>query len=149
MSASYHSSSIFVPRFRAIGAGGKGAWSSELRAEVEGRWERARRHAVGPSESWLYVVAGCTSARAATPAAHHRNVLHYDTLRKVLESYRNYKRIWQNMTEHCPELNGNTRKQLETTVSYRTQAWLTPTLTHVIMRNPVTSGAEDRAMSFK
>ena len=53
------------------------------------------------------------------------------------------------MTEHRPELNGNTRKQLETTVSYRTWARLTPTLTHVIMRNPVTSGAEDRAMSFK
>ena len=51
------------------------------------------------------------------------------------------------MTEHCPELDGNTWKQLETTVLYKTRAWLTPTLTHVITRDPVTSGAEGRAMS--
>ena len=51
------------------------------------------------------------------------------------------------MTEHHPELNGNTWKQLETTVSYKTQAQLTPTLTHVITHNPVTSGAKGRAMS--
>ena len=51
------------------------------------------------------------------------------------------------MAEHCPELDGNKRNVLETTVSYRTRARLTPTLTHVVTYELVTSGAEDRAMS--
>ena len=37
---------------------------------------------------------------------------------------------------------------LETTVSYKARARLTPTLTHVVTYELVTSGAEDRAMSF-
>jgi hypothetical protein len=37
------------------------------------------------------------------------------------------------------ERYGSSQKLL---VSYRTWAWLTPTLTHVVMRDPVTSGAE-------
>ena len=57
------------------------------------------------------------------------------------------KRNWWNMTEHRPELDGNIQNMLETTVSYKTRARLTPTLTHVITRDPVTSGAEDDAMS--
>ena len=57
------------------------------------------------------------------------------------------KRSWQNMAEHCPELDGNSRNVLETTVSYKVWARLTPTLTHVVMYELVTSGAEDRAMS--
>ena len=36
---------------------------------------------------------------------------------------------------------------LEATVSYKAQARLTPTLTHVVTYELVTSGAEDRAMS--
>ena len=57
------------------------------------------------------------------------------------------KRSWQNMAEHRPELDGNSRNVLETTVSYKVWARLTPTLTHVVMYELVTSGAEDRAMS--
>ena len=49
--------------------------------------------------------------------------------------------------EHRPELDGNSQNVLETTVSYKTWARLTPTLTHVVTRDPVTSGAEDNAMS--
>ena len=37
------------------------------------------------------------------------------------------------------ERYGSSQKLL---VSYRTWAWLTPTLTHVVMCNPMTSGAE-------
>ena len=36
---------------------------------------------------------------------------------------------------------------LEATVLYKTRAWLTPTLTHVVTRDLVTSGAKDNAMS--
>ena len=57
------------------------------------------------------------------------------------------KRSWQNMVEHRPELDGNSRNVLETTVSYKVWARLTPTLTHVVTYELVTSGAEDRAMS--
>ena len=45
------------------------------------------------------------------------------------------------------ETDGNVRNILETTVSYKARARLTPTLTHVITYELVTSGAEDRAMS--
>ena len=45
------------------------------------------------------------------------------------------------------ETNGSKWKLLEATVSYMTWARLTPTLTHVVTHNPVTSGAEGRAMS--
>jgi hypothetical protein len=44
-----------------------------------------------------------------------QNVLHYDAVRKVLELYGNYKRTWQNMMEHCPELDGKEEKLVETT----------------------------------
>ena len=57
------------------------------------------------------------------------------------------KRSWQNMAEHHPELDGNSQNVLETTVSYKVWARLTPTLTHVVTYELVTSGAEDRAMS--
>jgi hypothetical protein len=57
------------------------------------------------------------------------------------------KRNWQNMAEHRPELDGNTRNILETTILYKTQARLTPTLTHVVTYELVTSGAEDDTMS--
>ena len=57
------------------------------------------------------------------------------------------KRSWRNMAEHRPELDGNSRNILETTVSYRARARLTPTLTHVVTYKLVTSGAEDGVMS--
>ena len=58
------------------------------------------------------------------------------------------KRSWWNVAEHCPELNGNLQNILETIVSYKARAWLTPTLTHVVTYELVTSGAEDDAMSW-
>ena len=48
---------------------------------------------------------------------------------------------------HRPELDGNERNMLETTISYKTRARLTPALTHVVTYVLVTSGAEDNAMS--
>ena len=45
------------------------------------------------------------------------------------------------------EANGNWQNMLETTVSYKVRAQLTPTLTHVVTYELVTSGAKDRAMS--
>ena len=45
------------------------------------------------------------------------------------------------------ETHGNRQNTLETTVSYRAWARLTPTLTHVVTYELVTSGAEDDAMS--
>ena len=45
------------------------------------------------------------------------------------------------------ETGGNVWNMLETTVSYKARARLTPTLTHVVMYELVTSGAEDDAMS--
>ena len=45
------------------------------------------------------------------------------------------------------ETNGSRRNTLETTVSYKARARLTPTLTHVVTYELVTSGAEDDAMS--
>ena len=49
---------------------------------------------------------------------------------------------------HHSELDGNWENLLETTVLYKTWAQLTPTLTHVVTYELVTSGAEDRAMSI-
>ena len=45
------------------------------------------------------------------------------------------------------EANGSGWNTLETTVSYKARAQLTPTLTHVVTYELVTSGAEERAMS--
>ena len=45
------------------------------------------------------------------------------------------------------EQNRNVWNTLEATVSYKVWAWLTPTLTHVVTYELVTSGAEDDAMS--
>ena len=49
---------------------------------------------------------------------------------------------------HRPELDGNSQNMLETTVSYKTWARLTPTLTHVVTYELVTSGAKDDTMSY-
>ena len=45
------------------------------------------------------------------------------------------------------ETDGNSWNTLETIVLYKAWARLTPTLTHVVTYELVTSGAEDRAMS--
>ena len=45
------------------------------------------------------------------------------------------------------EANGSGWNRLETTLSYKAQARLTPTLTHIVTYELVTSGAEDDAMS--
>ena len=45
------------------------------------------------------------------------------------------------------ETNRSRRNALETTISYKVRARLTPTLTHVVTYELVTSGAEDGAMS--
>ena len=50
--------------------------------------------------------------------------------------------------EDCPELDGKEEKLVETTGYCTVQARLTPTLTHVVTRNPMTSGAKNRAMSL-
>ena len=47
------------------------------------------------------------------------------------------------------EANGNMWNTLETIVSYKAWARLTPTLTHVVTYELVTSGAEGDAMSLK
>jgi hypothetical protein len=46
------------------------------------------------------------------------------------------------------ETNGIGWNTLETTVSYKARARLTPTLTHVVTYELVTSGAEDNSMSM-
>ena len=51
------------------------------------------------------------------------------------------------MVEHHPELDGNTQNVLGTTVLYKVRAQLTPTLTHIVTYELVTSGAKDGAMS--
>ena len=72
-----------------------------------------------------------------------RNVLHYDAIWKTLEMYRSYHGThWNTMEDHS-ELDGRERKHVETT-GYRTVwARLTPTFTHIVMCNPMTSGAKD------
>ena len=45
------------------------------------------------------------------------------------------------------EQNRNVWNTLETTISYKAWARLTPTLTHIVTYELVTSGAEDDAMS--
>ena len=74
-----------------------------------------------------------------------RNVLHYDT--KVPESYGNLEKLAEYIVQNSMEANGSRRNMLETTVSYKVWARLTPTLTHVVTYELVTSGAEDDAMS--
>ena len=76
-----------------------------------------------------------------------RNVLHYDAIWKVPESYRNEEKLVECIVQNSMEVNRSRRNILETTVSYKAWARLTPTLTHVVTYELVTSGAEDDAMS--
>ena len=52
------------------------------------------------------------------------------------------------IVQNSMEQNGNVWNTLEATVSYSAWAQLTPTLTHVVMYELTTSGAEDDAMSL-
>ena len=47
-----------------------------------------------------------------------RNVLHYDVVQKEPESYRSIKKLRETGGMHRPELDGNTRKQVEQTRDY-------------------------------
>ena len=72
-------------------------------------------------------------------------------LQKEPESYGSVWKLREAGGKHRPELDGTNRRvwnTLETTVSYKARARLTPTLTHVVTYELVTSGAEDRAMSW-
>ena len=69
---------------------------------------------------------------------------------KILESYGSSKRLREAGGIHRPELDGTRQKHVEHTGNYnivQARARLTPTLTHVVTYELVTSGAEDRAMS--
>ena len=51
------------------------------------------------------------------------------------------------IVQNSMETHGTRRNILEASVSYKAWARLTPTLTHVVTYELVTSGAEDDAMS--
>ena len=51
------------------------------------------------------------------------------------------------IVQNSMEIDGTLRNILETTCIVQARAWLTPTLTHVVTYELVTSGADDRAMS--
>ena len=51
------------------------------------------------------------------------------------------------IVQNSMEARGNWWNEVETTVSYKAWARLSPTLTHVVTYELVTSGAEDDAMS--
>ena len=79
-----------------------------------------------------------------------RNVLHYDAIQKEPESYGSVRKLREIDGIHRPELDGNNGtlwNVLETTCIVQARARLTPTLTHVVTYELVTSGAEDDAMS--
>ena len=79
-----------------------------------------------------------------------RNVLHYDAIQKEPESYGSVRKLREIDGIHRPELDGNNGtlwNVLETTCIVQARARLTPTLTHVVTYELVTSGAEDGAMS--
>ena len=65
----------------------------------------------------------------------------------VLESHGNEEKLVECIVQNSMEANGIRRNLLETTVSYNAWARLTPTLTHVVTYELVTSGAEDNAVS--
>ena len=71
-------------------------------------------------------------------------------LQKKPESYGSVEKLREAGGIHRPELdgtNGTLWNLLETTCIVQARARLTPTLTHVVTYELVTSGAEDRAMS--
>ena len=62
-------------------------------------------------------------------------------------AYRNREKLAECIVWNSMETNGNMWNTLETIVSYKAWARLTPTLTHIVTYELVTSGAEDDAMS--
>ena len=71
----------------------------------------------------------------------------YRRNRNRTEAYGNREKLAEYIVQNSMEANGNMWNTLETTVSYKTWARLTPTLTHVVTYELVTSGAEDDTMS--
>ena len=68
-------------------------------------------------------------------------------LQKEPESYGSVWKLREAGGMHRPELDGTDRRvwnTLEATVSYKARARLTPTLTHVVTYELVTSGADGR-----
>jgi hypothetical protein len=91
-----------------------------------------------------------TTERVLYTVQSIRNVLHYDVLQKKPESYGSVKKLRETMeriVQNTMEMNGTLRNILEATCIVQVRARLTPTLTHVVTYELVTSGAEDRAMS--
>ena len=76
-----------------------------------------------------------------------RNVLHYDAIWKVPESYGNLEKLAEYIVQNSMESDGTLWNIRETTCIVQVWARLTPTLTHVITYELVISGAEDDAMS--
>ena len=64
-----------------------------------------------------------------------------------MEAYGSREKLAGYIVQNSMETDGNVWNTLETTVSYKAWARLTPTLTHVVTYELVTSGAEDDAMS--
>ena len=93
-----------------------------------------------------------TTKRALYTVQSIRKVLHYDALQKEPESYGSVWRLREAGRMYRPELdgtNGRVWNTLETTVSYKARARLTPTLTHVVTYALVTSGAETERCQFQ
>ena len=60
-----------------------------------------------------------TTMRALYTVQSIWKVLHYDAIWKELESYGSVRKLRETGGMHRPELDGNRRNMLETTVSYR------------------------------
>jgi hypothetical protein len=91
-----------------------------------------------------------TTERVLYTVQSIRNVLHYDVLQKELESYGSIRKLREAGGMHRPELDGTEQKRVEYARDYdivQARARLTPTLTHVVTYELVTSGAECDAMS--
>ena len=71
----------------------------------------------------------------------------YRRNRNRTEAYGNEEKLVEYKFQNSIETNGNMWNTLEATVSYKAWARLTPTLTHVVTYELVTSGAEGGAMS--
>ena len=74
-------------------------------------------------------------------------MMRYRRNRNRTEAYRNREKLAEYIVQNSMETNGNMWNTLEITVSYKAWARLTPTLTHVVTYELVTSGAEDRTMT--
>ena len=71
----------------------------------------------------------------------------YRRNRNRTEAYRSEEKLVEYIVQNSMEQDRKVWNTLETTISYKAWARLTPTLTHVVTYELVTSGAEDRAMS--